>query len=239
MQINDKRNSANIALWYKDITFSLDELMGQQGNVTKECWQYLVGKYSKAERDRCSGDERQSSIYNRLGEKFGYTGSNIRRVINYSAAIDHIRKYLPNVADDILNGVIQIPSAETRALLKMKPHEIIHIIKRLSNEKILAREIIREQKSLRKMPKRRGRPRKITNDIPRISIKDTPSHDPDAQTNALVYTVPSWVEIIERAFDTSDFDSISLVAKNKLSAELEKLSSSVEALRALLQEVHT
>ena len=237
MKLNENGNSANMAMWYKDISFTLDELLSLKGNVTKECWRYLMGKFCKAERDKRSGDENPSNIYNRLGTIFGCTGANMRRVITYSDAIDYIRKHMPETADDILDGNTRLPSVETRALLKMKPHEINKVIERLSSEDTLAKTIVREQKTLRKKNKKRGRPRLIKNEEARISIKDMPTHDPDAHINTLAYTVPSWVGIIERAFDASDLSNVSSAAQHKLSAELEKLSVSVEILRELLMEV--
>jgi len=237
MQIDEMANSANIAMWYRDIPFTLDEFMSLKGNVSKECWRYLMGKFCKAERDRCSGDETPSDVHNRIGLIFGCTGANMRRIITYSDAIEYIRKCLPDIAADILDGNTRLPSVETRAMLKMKPQEISSVMERLSNESTRAKTIVREQKALRKKHRKPGRPRLIKNEVPRISIKDTPAHNPDAQINALTYTVPSWVEIIERAFDTSDYNSISPTAQYKLFAELEKLSASVAVLREILTEV--
>ena len=176
MKHSENGNSANMAMWYKDIPFTLNELMNIKGNVTKECWRYLMGKFCKAERDRRSGDESPSNIYKRLGVVFGCTGSNLRRIITYSDAIDYIRKHMPEIAADILDGNTRLPSVETRALLKMKPHEVSEVIERLSNEGTLAKTIIREQKTSCKKTKKRGRPRLIKNEVARISIKDIPTH---------------------------------------------------------------
>jgi hypothetical protein len=235
MQHDESESSANIAMWYRDISFSLDELMSYKNIVTKECWRYLMGKYCKIECDKSENGERLPDIYKRLSAIFGCSGANLRRVICYSDAIDHIRKHLPGIAADILDGKTRLQSVEARALLKMKPHDIKEVMARLSNENTPAKTIVREQKQ--KKPAKRGRPKRIQDETTRISIKDTPTHDPDAQVNALSYTVPSWVSMVERTFDASDFKVVSVNARDRLSIELSKLSATIETINALLNEV--
>lgn len=236
MRSDDKGNSAKIAMWYRDIPFTLDELTNIEGKVTKECWKYLIGKMCLTEKSKHSDNERVSDIYERLGRVFGYVYPSLKRLVNYTNAIDRIQRILPDIASDILNGKIRLSLPDTIILSKMEFPEICNIIERLSNEKTLAKIIINEQKALRKKTKRPGRPKRITDEAPRVSIKDTPTHDPDAQTNTLAYTIPSWISMVERTFAASNFNEISLSARNRLVEELNKLTAAAETVTALLQE---
>ncbi|MCL2224887.1 MAG: hypothetical protein FWB96_07970 [Defluviitaleaceae bacterium] len=228
-------NSAQIAAFYGGISFSLDELKNLDGKITKECWRYLSGKYCKAECEKHAQTERSAATYKRLEEIFGCTYSKLRRTILYAEAIDRISKIFPKIAADILNGKTRLPLEETVALSHMKFHEINDIMMRLSAEKTSAKTIICEQIALRQ--KRQSKPKKTQQDAPSVSIKDTPIHDPDARLNALSYTIPSWRNMIEKAFDYSEWENVSRHAREKLAEELEKISGAANALCKILSEV--
>ena len=233
---DEKEHSANIAMWYRDIPFTLDELANIEGKVTKECWKYLVGKICKNEREKRRDNERVCDIYEQMGNIFGYIHTSLKKVVNYTNAIDRIHRFLPNIAADILNGKIRISTIDTIVLAKLDFTEINDVILRLSNENTLAKIIIAEQKALRKKTKRPGRPKRIIDETPRVSIKDTPTYDPDAQINALAYTIPTWVSMVERTFTASDLNEISSNARKRLAEELKKLTVSVETAKTLLTE---
>ena len=236
MNYDEKENSANIAMWYRDIPFTLDELANIEGKVTKECWKYLVGKICKNEREKRRDNERVCDIYEHMGSIFGYTNTSLKKVVNYTNSVDRIHKFLPDIAAEILNGKIRISAIDTIALAKLDFAEIADVITRISNEKTLAKIIINEQKALRKKTKRRGRPKRIIEEVPRASIKDTPIYNPDAHINTLVYTIPSWISMIERAFDSSEVNEISSSARAKLKIEINKLNTALETMSALLTE---
>jgi hypothetical protein len=118
----------------------------------------------------------------------------------------------------------------------MELPDICNILERLSNEKIPAWIIIEEQKMFQKKPKRRGRPRKVIAEDT-VSVKDMPSYNPDATINGLTYTIPSWINMIERVFTASEFSEVSKEARNRLTIELNKLTSAAETVAAVLSEV--
>jgi len=234
MPLDEKHNSANIAMWYKDIAFSLDEL---EESVTRECWRYLVGKYCKRENDNRKDTELVRDIYKELGDMFGYLNTSLKKVVTYAGAIDLIHRLLPDVAYELLNGEVKISAEDTIALSKLRFHEINDVILRRKTEKIMTKKLISEQKALRIKPERRGRPKRDAGEVTRISVKDAPAPDPDAQTNTLAYTIPSWIGMIERTFDGSDFKRVSGNARSRLIEELSKLSTAAETLTTILTEV--
>ena len=237
MSHDKKSNSANIAMWYRDIDFTLDEIIYLKGSVTGECLRYLIGKYCKKANDNRGDNERVSDVYNELGVVFGYNQNSIRKIVTYTGAIDRIHRLLPDVAHELLNGEIKISIDDTNALSKLEFYEIKDVTLRRRTENTTAKKLINDQKALRKKPEKRGRPKRVVNDVHGISIKDLPAHDPDARINALIHTIPSWLGIMERAFDASEFERISESARSRLVCELNKLSEAAETLTSILTEV--
>ena len=230
-------NSANIAMRYRDMDFTLDEIMYLEGSVTGECWRYLIGKYCKKVNDNRSDNKRVSDVYNDLGVVFGYNRNSIKKIVTYAGAIDRIHCLLPDVAHELLNAEVKISVDDTNALSKLKFHEINDVIHRRRTENTMTKKLISDQKALRKKPEKRGRPKRIAIEVHGISIKDLPAHDPDARINALMYTIPSWLGMIERAFDASEFERVSESARSRLVCELKKLSTAAETLTSILTEV--
>jgi hypothetical protein len=222
---------------YKDIPFSLDEIAPLEGTVTGECWRYLSGKYCKRVSDNRNDNERVRDIYDELGAIFGYTRTSLKKVVTYAGAIDRIHRLLPDVAHELLNGEVKISAEDTNTLSKLKFHEINDVVLRRKTEKTMTKKLISEQKALRKMPEKRGRPRRAASEVHCISIKDVPAHDPDARINALVYTIPSWIGMTERVFDDTELERVSESARNRLVGELNKLTAAAETLVAILTEV--
>jgi hypothetical protein len=237
MRHKETGTSAKLALWYMDVPIQIDTLKTFKGEVTKECWKYLIGKLCLAEKFKRENTERVGAIYGHVGKEFGYVYPSLKRLVNYANAIDRIHKILPDIASDILNGKSRLSLPDTIILSKMDFPDICNIIERLANEKTTAKTIFEEQAATCKKPERRGRPKRIVPEPARISVKDTPAYNPDAQINGVIYTIPSWVSMIERAYMTSDFNTVSLSAKKRLVEELVNLTTTAESVVAMLSEV--
>lgn len=229
MNPNKKEISANIVMQYGNTIPTLDELKYLEKGVTRKCWRYLVGKFCGYENKKRRDGEQAYNAYEELGAIFGYKSSSLKKVVAYAGAIDRLYSILPDVASEILSGEVKISAEDTITLSWLKFYEINDVMIRYSNEGALTKSIIEEQKA--------SRPRRSVDKVPRASIKDMPIDDPDARINMLIYTVPSWVSMVEQAFDASDFNRISSTAGIKLAMELKKLTASVETLRELLTEV--
>ena len=234
--VDESAGAANIALWYRDIPIRPEDIKGLEGKITKECLRYLIGKMCLTGKKHRSDSELVCDTYARLGEGFGYVNSSLKRLVNYAHAIDRMQKNVPDAATDILNGKIRISLKDTIIVAKMEPHEISNIIQRLSVENTLTTVIINEQIELREKPKKRGRPKRVITEQPRTSVKDIPLYDPNAQVNALIYTIPSWVSAIDRAFSGTDFSHISPDSRRCLIEEMKKLRDAADTIAALMTE---
>jgi hypothetical protein len=206
---NKKTNSYNIAMWYRDVSITPEELKDLQTQITKECYWYLIGKICEIEKNKRDAGVRVRDIHTQVGQHFEYAASSIEYFASYANAIDRIQRVLPDIALDILEGNAHISLKDTIALSK---------------------------KELQKKPERRGRPRINISEPPKISVKNTPLYDPDAQINALAYTIPSWVSTIDRTFMSSDIHNVSLFARSKLATELIKLRDTADTMIALIME---
>jgi hypothetical protein len=234
--ISENESSADIAMRYQDFPFSFDELIDIKEKVTKECWKYLVGTLCKREKDNRCERESIRNICEQMGIALGYSIFTIKRAINYAIAIEKIQELLPNIATDILNGKMRFTAFDTIALAKMDFLEICAVVERLENENTSAKIIIVEQKILRKKTNRPGRPKRDIDEALRTSVKDTPLYNPNAQINALAYTIPSWVSMVERTMATSVFSETSLSARDRLMEEASKLTEAINNISRLLKE---
>jgi hypothetical protein len=223
-------------MWHRDTPSTLEEIENIKGEATKEYWKYLIGSICLSEKNKCGDLECVRGVYERIERVFGYVRPSLRRIVDYAKAIDRIQRLLPDIATDILNGKLRISAQDTIRLAKMGFPEICNIIERLTREKTPATVIFHEQNALRESPERRGRPKRTIDKVPCATVKDMPPHDPDAQINALTYTIPSWVSMIERAFTVSNFDEVSPNAQIRLAKELRGLAATAETVTALITE---
>jgi len=229
-------NSNYYAKLYREIPFTAEDLKKIEGKITKECRKYLIGKFCEHEKNNFISEIKLLDIYSQIGQNFGYTGASMKNLIAYTRAIDNLYILSPGVVSAILAGKTRLPYKNVTLLAKMKTIDIRIIMKRLACEKTSAEIIFKEQKEQSEIKKKRGRPRRNFPDSPRISVKDLPPYDPDSQVMALVYTIPSWVGMIDKTFMNTDFRKISQTAQGKFSKELTELRDIVDTMIAILEE---
>jgi hypothetical protein len=63
-----------------------------------------------------------------------------------------------------------------------------------------------------------------------VTVKDVPPFDPDAEAASMIYTIPAWVNSLERIFARGDFSQVSFDARYKLRKELTALICAAETL---------
>ena len=72
---------------------------------------------------------------------------------------------------------------------------------------------------------------------PAPTVKDMPAFDPDGPLMSLALTIPSWVNILERAGGKASLSGASAVCREKLEQALFDLYTAAEsALSALLED---
>jgi hypothetical protein len=204
--------------------------------MPKMHFKYFLGKKALSEREKRCDKEFVFGIYDEIGGAFGYMSRSVKKLVTYAKAIDHIQSFLPDIAEGILKEEIKIGVTNTIALSRLDFANICVVIKRHNNEKTPIIKIINEQKALKIKSEKRGRPKGYKPNSICVSVKDAPVYDPDAQINALIYTLPSWINMIERVFSATDLNKSSLPAKEKLINEMITLKTTAEVMAALITE---
>ena len=222
-------NSERFAMWYRKNPLTVEEFKKIEPNLTKECRKYLIGIMSERERMNRKPEETFEMLHMRFGKNFGYTGPSLKNVIEYSRAVENLYKVAPDIAIDIIKGEIRLSYKSTIRLAKLSKRVIYAMVDEIKSGRMPDALIPGN-----KLPKRRGRPEGKRKIASKVSVKDAPPHDPDAQIVALKFTIPSWVNMIDKAFMNTNFDEVSQVACDELQDELITLKITVKAMLGTL-----
>ena len=68
------------------------------------------------------------------------------------------------------------------------------------------------------------------------SVKTPPAYDPDAETQSLALTIPSWIGSISRVHSVTDFSQISSHVRHNLKNELSSLKAIIETMMSAIKE---
>lgn len=217
-------------------------------NHTKPCaqmYRYLLGKISKLER--ICGKKKQTQftdtpinsykskhyckaayVHKQVGEEFGKATSTIAKYELYANSIDKIHSSIPDIAYDILNGIIKVDLSTSIYLGNLDTNQLLD----LSNGKLI------KTKSNRIMQFSNN---SITesyseNEEGIGSIKKMPEYDPDAEITSLSLTIPSWKSSIQR-ITSIDLSQSSSRSKEDLCNELYDLDDAIYTLLRYIEEV--
>ena len=161
-----------------------------------------------------------------LGMKYGYSGASVRHFEDYVRSINRIRAAAPHAADLLLEGHVPLSISKTEFLARKTPEKIEAAMKQLINPETRLADIFPDYKNRNdKKPKR-----------PDITVKDTPAYDPDAQVAGLIYTIPSWIAIMDRVSMTADFNAITVSAHRRLRKALHDLKNLAETMLSNITE---
>jgi hypothetical protein len=78
----------------------------------------------------------------------------------------------------------------------------------------------------------------IDKNSPPKSIKQTPPHDPAVLANSLIFTIPSWINAIERAALETNYKKISDLTHKKMKQALHSLSETANTMLEIMEEAH-
>lgn len=177
----------------------------------------------------------------KIGDAHNLGSTTIIKYSIYARAVDDIRSVEKEVALKILNGKLRV-SHENMIELARLPREDIRGLKRLLAETDIDRigySQLRHELQWKRLPtgqpsERTIRQRKKDSEA---KIKQMPKHDPNAELSSLGYTIPSWIMIIDRSINLTDFPSTTIEARNNLKPPLARLAGKINQLLLLLEEV--
>ena len=227
MKANSAEKSYDLERWLNDVPTSVEEFHKIKDSLTKECRWYLIGKYCvQRARDR-KRSITAKKLFTQLGPEFGCSEPTIRRFVSYYKAIENLRLIMPELVIELLSGEIKLAIENTRNLLKRPRQDIPKIVERLRSGDEKVYELFPERivKPTMQKEKRAG-----------VTVKDTPKYDPDAQVVGLTYTVPSWINAIDRVSTSDNLYNVSTSARKKLIKELSALTGAATAMTELLMK---
>jgi hypothetical protein len=152
----------------------------------------------------------------RLGNEYNICARTITEYEHYARAIDSLKEYELELVNKVLTGEKKVTQAS-----------IIRISK----------EDFDINNRLRKLIDNEYTPQKFESEERKPSIKDMPVYDPDAELSSLIYTIPTWIQWINRTIK-SDLERCSDTAKDSLKKELHDLKYSIESLILIMEETN-
>lgn len=215
-------------------------------NISEETRRYLIGKRYDSEKilgikipsDLVQNPKNNINISSymnrevkenctqtveRFSKEFNLSERTIRQYASYARIIDELTKDEPELMSEILAGKVKISYKNILKLSKLSPNAINKIKKQLSDSgcNLVSYSDIQTFSK----PK-----------IEKVTVKDMPEYDPDAEISSLTLTIPSWISSIERTLSMANFDRTSDKAKIKLQNELRNLEYAVNVMLLAAEE---
>ena len=212
-------------------------------NISDETRKYLIGKryemekillnnpggknqYSKIYKENEEIKEEQDRIHRpvtaiKLGKEYNVSTRTVLTYANYSKAIDKLNTEEPDLTQRILNGEIKVPQNQVIRISKLSPKIKNKIQKYLKKETNSTDYLIK--------------PKTVANEK-KYKIKEMPEYDPNAELVSLSFTIPSWIESLDRVLSLSKYKTATKDVKNKVKKELHNLEFSIGTMLLALEE---
>jgi len=225
-------NNYETAMRYKTVPLSTDEYQRIKDYINGPCRHYILGRIYNSEKTRGYGFGGDIKVF---CDQYGYSISSMEKFGSYAIAIDRLQLISSDLVISIIEGNVRLSLVNTILAARMKPDELFEIVRLLSDKSIKISQLFPKQlnKEDKTLPTQSIVAPKIEK---QLSIKDTPSYDPDASVSSLTYTIPSWVNAIEKAFINVDLSTISVKARYKLRKEVVLLADTAGAFLDALRE---
>ena len=212
-------------------------------NISDETRKYLIGKRYEMEKillNNPGGKNQYSKIYKeneeikeerdrihrpvtaiKLGKEYNVSTRTVLTYANYSKAIDKLNTEEPDLIQKILNGEIKVPQNQVIRISKLSPKIKNKIQKYLKKETNSTDYLIK--------------PKTVANEK-KYKIKEMPEYDPNAELVSLSFTIPSWIESLDRVLSLSKYKTATKDVKNKVKKELHNLEFSIGTMLLALEE---
>lgn len=233
----------------------------QREKLTSEYKKYLIGKMYDAEviigiknppepdplSDVISRLNRNGEPMNKyktaikIGDSFNISHVTVYKYSQYAEAIDILLEKSKDLVKRILVGNLKISHANLVELSRLSK-EHLTLLSSYLNDAQLTRVSYSQMRHELQWKKVTGA---VENPAthrqkpePPPQIRNMPKPDPDADISMLIYTIPSWVNSIQRTTTVSDFQLASADAKTRLRYQLAVLKKTIEILQKKIEEVN-
>ena len=216
----------------------------ERQDLSDEYRKYLIGQrfaYEQAARSESKGSDSKYGIASEIAaEMFMSTGTVLKYNV-YADAMDAVFDQDAGFARKLLSGMLRISHENVIELSRLKPEEIRAVAKSSEEEKVehITLSYIRnEVKWSHIQPKKPVSRREQSEEkfSRKITIRQMPEYDPDAEVNSLCMTIDSWVSSIKRVNNSESFPLISHIASLRLMKKLSTLENTITAVQESLVE---
>lgn len=232
----------------------------KRDDLTKEYQRYLLGRQFRANMEIATcrymeeHPEQKLNPYGQVSQKYVKKYEVAKKVgINhnlrtativkydvYACSLDKIRSLEPEVALKILSGELHVSHENMIELARLPRKDILGLKKLLAETDIdrIGYSQLRHELQWKRMSTGQPCPRTVLQrkKDSEAKIKQTPTQDPNAELSSLGYTIPSWISIINRSIELTDFPSTSKTARSNLKTPLISLTRRINKLLSLLEE---
>lgn len=231
------------------IRWRCNQLLNKQCLLTDEQIRYCIGKLYLAEVEhnkylKChnlptpvqqiprseASPKRKNTTALYLSKKLHISTNVVLRDSKHARAIDAFFEKCPSIAHAILNEEIRLPLNTMEALANYSGKKLrdMELFLLAANGKHLTIADIKEAFGQSRQTTKTTVKKEAVELPPKI--KQMPVFDPNAAISSLIYTMPSWINMIECAMKQTDFSKLSSDAQEKLSQKLFLISETINKL---------
>lgn len=231
----------------------------QRPKLSSEYKKYLIGKMYDAEvilgiknppepnlpSDTFSRLNKQGEPMNkyktaiRIGDDYNISHVTVYKYHQYANAIDIILEKSKDLVERILSGNLKISHSNLVELSRLTKEHLTMLSSYLNDEQLtrVSYSQMRHELQWKKVTSAVEKPASHRHKPdPSPEIRNMPKHDPDAELSTLIFTIPSWINSIERATKVSNFQEVSESAKSRVRYQLASLKKTIEILQKRIEE---
>lgn len=217
----------------------------KRNDISPEMKKYLIGKIYRAEliinkrnhpiyqfpwtHERPLSYKSSQDIAECIGEEYNVSSAAIIKYDLYTRAIDILTDRKSISVVDVLRGIKKIPAENIVQLSKMSDEDIEYL-------KILFNGNFYKMSGYISINDKKSQKDFLEYSNNTALIKQMPEHDPDAMMISLAFTVPSWINSIQKAISTSDMTLTSDSVRNTLRQQLTDLKKVITEILIRLEE---
>ena len=213
-------------------------------DLSGEYKKYLIGQrcnYEHEKRMSIKANDSQCAIAETIASELYISAGTVRKYSLYAAAMDVIFDQDTTFAKSILSGKLRLSHENTIELARLRPEEIRAVAKSSMEEKIdhitlsyIRNEVKWSHIQPRSPVSRRERSEQKARN--KITIRQMPAYDPDAEVNSLCLTIDSWISSMKRVKGSDSFPKITNAASLRLMKKLSVLEHTISLLQDSLVE---
>ena len=215
-----------------------------RSDLSNEYQKYLIGQrynYEREIRSITKPTNTLCSVAETIASELYISAGTVRKYGLYALAMNEIFNQDTVFAKNILSGKARISHENTIELARLRPEEIRAVAKSTVKENVdhITLSYIRNEVKWSHVQPRRSVTRRERSEAKarnKVTIRQMPAYDPDAEVNSLCLTIDSWISSMQRVKDSNSFPRITNIASLRLMKKLTVLEHTINVIQDSLVE---